>query len=66
MVCHKVERNREMGIRGDNLLDTNPRFLCHCTVHTKRIKRMVQQVLLAIFLAILLVAFLVHRLYHPR
>jgi len=66
MVCHKVERNREMGIRGDNLLDTIRRILWHVSVHTKRIKKIAQQALMAIFLAILLLAFLAHRLFHPR
>jgi len=34
-------------------------------VNTKRLKRIAQQVLLAIFLAILLLSFLAHRLFHP-
>ena len=50
----------------DSPLDTNHRFLCHCSVNTKRLKRIAQQVLLAIFLAILLLSFLAHRLFHPR
>jgi len=50
----------------DYLLDTDRRFLCHLPVHTKRIKRIALQVLVAIFLAILLVSFLAHRLFHPR
>jgi len=55
-----------MGIRGDNLLDTIRRILWHVSVHTKRIKKIAQQALMAIFLAILLLAFLAHRLFHPR
>jgi hypothetical protein len=50
----------------DYLLDTNRRFLWHCSVRTKRIKKIALQVLMAIFLAILLLAFLAHRLFHPR
>jgi hypothetical protein len=62
----RYKANPETGFRGDYLLDTERRFLWHCSVHTKRIKKIAQQVLMAIFLAILLVAFLAHRLFHPR
>jgi len=53
-------------LNADSPLDTNRRFLCPMPVNTKRLKRIAQQVLLAIFLAILLLAFLAHRLFHPR
>ena len=58
--------NLEMGIPGDYLLDTQRRFLWHMPVNTKRVKKIAQQILMAIFLAILLLSFLAHRLFHSR